>query len=66
MSLIERSLPFENAAIYSILHESIYCTGQASNWSAYRILQEQPKVFDIPKDEGEKPIYFTGEMVGAA
>jgi hypothetical protein len=37
----------------------------ASNWSCHRMLEEHKDLFEIPKDGGDKPIYFTGEMVCA-
>lgn len=45
--------------IYAILHESIYCQGFASAWSAQRVRDEYPQ-FHYSAD---KPFLFTGEMV---
>ena len=56
---IENALSFETNPIFSILHESIYCQGFASNWSADRILKEYPDFKITPGN----PIYFTGEMI---
>lgn len=50
---------FQTNPIYAILHESIYCQGFASNWSAHRIRQTRDE-FNYAKG---KPFYFTGEMV---
>ena len=44
--------------IYAILHESIYCQGTASRWSAERVRAEFPEV-----DDPDAPEIFTGEMV---
>ncbi|MHA7283871.1 alpha/beta fold hydrolase [Arthrobacter sp. TMS2-4] len=44
--------------LYAVLHESIYCQGLASSWSAARVLEEYPQFRD---DAGE--ILLTGEMV---
>jgi pimeloyl-ACP methyl ester carboxylesterase len=55
----ENSLWFETNPIYAILHESIYCEGAASNWSAERIRAEYPE-FEVTPGQ---PIFFTGEMV---
>jgi pimeloyl-ACP methyl ester carboxylesterase len=55
----ENSLWFETNPIYAILHESIYCEGVASNWSAHRVRSEYPE-FEIASG---KPVLFTGEMV---
>ncbi len=45
--------------IYAILHESIYCQGTASNWSAHRVREQYPH-FNY-QSGGE--FRFTGEMV---
>ncbi|MHA7208054.1 alpha/beta fold hydrolase [Arthrobacter sp. MDT1-65] len=44
--------------LYALMHESIYCQGFASGWSAGRVLDEYPQFRD---DAAE--ILFTGEMV---
>ena len=45
--------------IYAILHESIYCQGFASNWSAHRV-REQHARFNYQVGSA---FMFTGEMV---
>ncbi|MDF2153011.1 alpha/beta fold hydrolase [Vibrio sp. CAU 1672] len=50
---------FQTNPIYAILHESIYCQGFASNWSAQRVRQAH----DAFNYQPGKPFYFTGEMV---
>lgn len=50
---------FQTNPIYAILHESIYCQGFASQWSADRV-RKQLSIFDYQSD---KPFLFTGEMV---
>ncbi|KAB0479709.1 alpha/beta hydrolase [Vibrio chagasii] len=45
--------------IYAILHESIYCQGTASNWSAYRVREQYPH-FNY---QSGSEFWFTGEMV---
>ncbi|MDR9826792.1 alpha/beta fold hydrolase [Vibrio sp. FNV 38] len=50
---------FQTNPIYAILHESIYCQGFASNWSAHRI---RKALGDFDYKTG-KPFLFTGEMV---
>ncbi|WP_434999082.1 alpha/beta fold hydrolase [Vibrio scophthalmi] len=50
---------FQTNPIYAILHESIYCQGEASNWSAQRVRSELSQ-FNYQKGQ---PFYFTGEMV---
>ncbi|OGM50392.1 proline iminopeptidase [Aspergillus bombycis] len=51
---------FDSAVIYAILHEAIYCQGQASNWSADRIRSANSN-FSI--DANRPEIWFTGEMI---
>jgi pimeloyl-ACP methyl ester carboxylesterase len=55
----ENSLAFDTNPIFAILHEAIYCEGNASNWSALRVLSEF-SAFEISPDH---PVYFTGEMI---
>jgi len=55
----ENSLWFETNPIYAILHESIYCEGVASNWSAQRVRSEYPE-FEVTPGQ---PVFLTGEMV---
>jgi pimeloyl-ACP methyl ester carboxylesterase len=50
---------FETNPIFAILHESIYCQGTASNWSAERLRQEYP----LFEPDPARPIHFTGEMI---
>ena len=45
--------------IYAILHESIYCQSQASEWSAHRVRNDFPQCNYT--SDGE--FWFTGEMV---
>lgn len=55
---LESLMDFNTNPIYSLLHEAIYCQGQASNWSAERMMKEFPQ-FDLKSDR----IFFTGEMI---
>lgn len=50
---------FETNPIFAILHESIYCQGAASNWSAERLRQEYP----LFEPDPVRQILFTGEMI---
>lgn len=54
----ERMSDFNTNPIYALLHEPLYCQGQASKWSAARVQAE----FDEFSPVGE-PVFFTGEMV---
>jgi len=63
---ITSASPFDEAVIYAVLQEPLYCQGSSSNWSAQRIRETMGPEFQIPKDGGvgsAKPVYFTGEMV---
>jgi pimeloyl-ACP methyl ester carboxylesterase len=51
------ALSFEAHPIYAVLHEAIYCQGEASRWSAERVRAE------FPEFEGDDPLLFTGEMI---
>ncbi|MDQ0678452.1 pimeloyl-ACP methyl ester carboxylesterase [Arthrobacter pascens] len=44
--------------LYALMHESIYGQGQATDWAAWRVLQEYPEF--SPTAE---PLLLTGEMV---
>lgn len=50
---------YESQPIYTVLHESIYCQGFKSDWSAARIREENPE-FNYKKGS---PFLFTGEMI---
>jgi pimeloyl-ACP methyl ester carboxylesterase len=60
LSKIDGAVNFDDALLYSILHEPIYCEGSAPAWSAHRMLAEHPE-FDPDRADG--PVYFTGEMI---
>jgi pimeloyl-ACP methyl ester carboxylesterase len=55
----QAALSFAGRPIYAILHESIYCQGQASRWSAERVRAEYPQ-FEARVGQ---PVVFTGEMI---
>jgi pimeloyl-ACP methyl ester carboxylesterase len=44
--------------LFCILHEPLYCQGEASRWSAHRIRDEFKEI-----DHGPDPSFFTGEMI---
>jgi pimeloyl-ACP methyl ester carboxylesterase len=56
---LDEQLPFDPAPIYSLLHEACYAQGEATHWSAQRVLAEFPE-FDLDTDG---PVFFTGEMI---
>ncbi|XP_031377419.1 uncharacterized protein LOC116192871 [Punica granatum] len=50
--------------LYALMHESIYCQGDASRWSAERMRDEDETKFDALKAAKEgRPVVFTGEMI---
>ncbi|MFJ3957912.1 alpha/beta fold hydrolase [Arthrobacter sp. NPDC090010] len=51
-------LDFAGNPLYATIHESIYAQGEASDWSAWRVLQENPQ-FSPDADE----VLLTGEMI---
>ena len=55
----ENSFAFDTNPIFAILHETIYCEGIASNWSAQRVLSE----FHEFETSSDHPVLFTGEMI---
>jgi len=55
----ENFFHFQTNPIYAILHESIYCQEEASNWSAERVRAEYPEFALAP----DRPFFFTGEMI---
>jgi hypothetical protein len=66
LSLIQESNNFDSNVLYAILHEPIYCQGQASNWSADRIMKSHFEDFFWPPQTREAALFpplFTGEMI---
>ncbi|KAI8144783.1 Alpha/Beta hydrolase protein [Fennellomyces sp. T-0311] len=67
LSQIQALQDWDTNVIYAILHEAIYCQNNASNWSAERILHEEPfaSEFEYRLDhlKDDQPVYFTGEMI---
>lgn len=50
---------FAAQPIFALLHEAIYCQGEASRWSAERMQALYPQFKPVP----EQPFLFTGEMI---
>ncbi|RFU36051.1 hypothetical protein B7463_g257, partial [Scytalidium lignicola] len=65
---LESAITFDEAVLFAVLHEAIYCEGKASNWAADRVgksLTEYkwlsaspPSPYSIPEK-----LYFSGEMI---
>ncbi|KAJ5991253.1 hypothetical protein N7499_011910 [Penicillium canescens] len=60
LSVIDNNGGMDKNIVYAVLHESIYCQGKASLWSADRLRSTNAK-FQI--NDSVPEIYFTGEMV---
>ncbi|MFT7462432.1 MAG: pimeloyl-ACP methyl ester carboxylesterase [Pseudohongiellaceae bacterium] len=60
LSAVDQALSYPTHPLYSLLHESIYCQGSASRWSAQRMLQEFPEFDGLRPGQ---PLLFTGEMI---
>lgn len=64
LKAFESWLDFDSNPLYALMHESIYCQGASSQWSANMIRGEYDSLFDPAKAAKEnRPVYFTGEMV---
>ncbi|XP_020234786.1 uncharacterized protein LOC109814705 [Cajanus cajan] len=64
LSSFEKWLNFDTNPLYAIMHESIYCQGSASKWSANSTRTEVEDKFDAIKAAREGlPVLFTGEMI---
>jgi len=57
---VEDASAFPVSPLYAVLHESIYCQGTSSDWSAERVRSEFP---EFAADRADGPALFTGEMV---
>ncbi|KAJ4843874.1 hypothetical protein Tsubulata_024351 [Turnera subulata] len=64
LKAFENWLDFDTNPLYALMHESIYCQGSSSQWSANKIRSEYEGKFDAVRAAKEgRPVYFTGEMV---
>ncbi|XP_047334593.1 proline iminopeptidase [Impatiens glandulifera] len=64
LNAYEKWLNFDTNPLYALLHESIYCQGAASRWSADRVKDENGSKFDAIKAVKDgQPVLFTGEMI---
>jgi proline iminopeptidase len=55
---VEAATSFLTQPLYAVLHEAIYCQGEASRWSAQRLRAGQPWL-----DPAARPLGFSGEVV---
>ncbi|KAI0997244.1 Proline iminopeptidase [Podosphaera aphanis] len=69
LSALERAISFDDAILYAVLHEAIYCEHEASNWAAERVGKSLSNFKwlreDLTTESGirESPLYFSGEMI---
>ncbi|PKA63482.1 hypothetical protein AXF42_Ash005377 [Apostasia shenzhenica] len=60
----ESWIEFDTNPLYALLHETIYCQGASSQWSALKIREEYEIMFDpIRAAKENRPVFFTGEMI---
>jgi pimeloyl-ACP methyl ester carboxylesterase len=59
---LEAAQSWDTNVIYALLHEPIYCQGEAASWSAERVMAKFPE-FALEKVDSSEPVYFTGEMI---
>lgn len=59
---LEHAQSWDTNVIYALLHEPLYCQGEASNWSAERLLEKFP-AFSLANVDKNDPVFFTGEMI---
>ena len=60
---LEAAQSWDTNVLYALLHEPIYCQGEASNWSASRLLANYPEFSLENIDKEGEPVFFTGEMI---
>ena len=58
LAKVEQASAYENNPVFTIMHESIYAEGYATQWAAEQLRTEFPE-FDVNAEQ----FYFTGEMV---
>ncbi|XP_007051700.2 PREDICTED: proline iminopeptidase [Theobroma cacao] len=64
LNAYESWLAFDTNPLYAILHESIYCQGASSRWSAHRVRADHDSKFDAIRAAREgRPVLLTGEMI---
>lgn len=66
LSEFEGTVALDDTVLYAVLHEAIYCQGEASNWAAERVgrrLKEFRWVTEASSSVQESPLYFSGEMI---
>lgn len=64
LKAFENWVEFDTNPLYALLHESIYCQGASSQWSAHKIRGEYESIFDpIRAAKETRPVFFTGEMI---
>lgn len=59
---LEQAQSWDSNVIYALLHEPLYCQGEASNWAADRLF-DKFEGFSLDGVSKAKPVFFTGEMI---
>ncbi|CAL9068705.1 uncharacterized protein LOC135627521 isoform X1 [Musa acuminata AAA Group] len=64
LKAFESWLDFDTNPLYALLHESIFCQGAPSQWSAQKIRGKYESIFDpVGAAKEGRPVFFTGEMI---
>ncbi|CAL9131758.1 unnamed protein product [Musa acuminata var. zebrina] len=64
LKAFESWLDFDTNPLYALLHESIFCQGAPSQWSAQKIRGKYETIFDpVGAAKEGRPVFFTGEMI---
>jgi hypothetical protein len=58
LTAVERTTSHVDRPLYAVLHEAIYCQGEASRWAAQRVLDGRPEL-----SPQARPLHLTGEAV---
>jgi pimeloyl-ACP methyl ester carboxylesterase len=56
-------LSFAEAPLYALVHEACYAQGEATHWSADRVMAEFPEFDPAAAVDGDITFLFTGEMI---
>ncbi|TFK51612.1 alpha/beta-hydrolase [Heliocybe sulcata] len=65
LQTVERKQDFDGNPLFAILHEPIYCQGQAPRWAAARVVEQDPRFSwaHVKTLAETEPIYYFGEMI---
>jgi len=68
LSALESAISIEDNVLYAILHEAVYCQGEASNWAAERVGKSLKNYQWLSSPQSptairDYPMFFAGEMI---